>query len=205
MKKTRILLICLITLLATQLACLDFLQIFQGKPWCEMNGGVWIDEDSDRERWLMNDKHEFCDNTKDDTVDDSSAEGTKLDGCWVPEQTKKWLYVPLSEEKGQFCNAEFVYTNTEDQTVAIIYQETWNSNAQDGIQWNNVLLEPGEQWVRRSSYAWRSDGDTYNYITQMMVVYYTPDCSWLTYDQETEWEETSIDLPLPCQKQETGN
>ena len=205
MHKSRIILLCMAILLVTQLACVGFLDLFQGKFWCEANGGIWIDEDSNPESWNQA-KYEFCDETKDETKNDEPSDSPsgniELEDCWVQEQANNWNYEILSSEEGQFCNAKFVYTNTADQTVAIIFRESWDSNAQDSIQWNNVLLEPGENWERRSSYAWRPDdpqGDTFNYITQMMVTYYSPGCSWLTFDQETLWEAISTEMPIPCE------
>ena len=164
---------------------------------CEATRGKWVDTTYIDDEHLLVDKEAHCDRTRKQPVSE-----LPLQECLVPDQAENWKYDVLSSEAGKYCNAKFLYTNTSDQAVSLIFEEFWDSNAQEGKQWRSVPLEPGEEWVKNSSYTWRPEdpqGDTYNYITRLMVANSSSECRWLISGQETLWEEVSMEMLRPCQ------
>ena len=194
-------------LLLSQLACASI-----DETMCIISGGKYIPVYRDPDTALI-EQDAYCDRSQ--TTNERDEQGTvrepdsstlgdvdiPLVECLVPDQDENWDYENLTGEEGKFCNAEFVYRNNSDQTISIIVQESWDSNAQSGSEWNSILLDSGQEWTKRSSYAWRPDdpqGDTFNYVSKLMVVYYNAGCSWLTYDQEPLWEEVGKEILAPC-------
>ena len=180
--------------------------------WCEFGGGKWIPAYMDKDTGLV-EQPAYCDKNPSQEIESEEGTGAEPDSadqstgdlplseCIVTDQADNWDYENLTGEAGNFCNAEFVYHNSSNQKVSLIVLETWDTNAQSGSKWKSLILDPGQLWTKRSSYAWRPDdpqGDTYNYISRSLVVYNSPGCSWLTYDQESLWEEVGLETLAPC-------
>jgi hypothetical protein len=200
------------TMLCTQLAC-GLFEIME-ETLCEGTGGTWVPARIDNSMGIMIEEDGYCNRPERQEqegqtgVEEQGTEGeNELATCLVDPADYEWMYENLdtSEEgdvHGGRCRQEFILTNTGYESIIVVYNDAFDNNAMDSEIWKQWWLEPGQQDSQTCSYTWRPedpDGDTYSYVSQILVIRNTPDCMWITDPaQQILWESEAVSIPAPC-------
>ena len=197
-RQGNIALLAVAALLAVQLACGSG-EVYSSMDRlnCTTKGGTWrteVDINGEVEEW--------CDTTVKPT--EGNTEPQTTGDCLVPHTGYEWSYENKQSSSGTggtTCNGVFVFHNSGEDVVLILY-ENWDNNAMHSEGWHDYHVAAGETFEKRVSRTLYSDGVyTFDRVEQYVVLRDLPGCFGGVPDPTTaaEWAEAAeIIDELPC-------